>query len=249
MKCGNTREHGSHDHETVAEVRECYGVDSGESQAKSAMYSTMSEKAQKFLSDLLNQFSLELEDGLTPDTISPARGKPILDSLISARRNKAMGKPYKLPDGVLQSANPSRGKSKTRTSTPRIPLPDVPAGYYAVPDWTGKEELKFFRVKRPVEGDWAGRTFMDQVVGGHPEMKCHGAFLRKALEAILEFGPEDAGILYGIKIKQCYSCNRHLTKKASRALSLGRHCAYKRGHGEEWDALNAGFNDEDADDD
>lgn len=259
MKCGHCK--GNHD--KVAEVLECSKVklitnttDSGEveqnrwkrDEARAAKKSSnLSEKQQGFLRDLLRQFNLALEDDLTPETISYDKGKPILNGLVDARRNKATGKPYKFPDGVLQSANPN--KSKTRTSAQRVPLPDVPAGYYSVPDWTGNEELKFFRVKRPTEGDWAGRTFVDHIVGGHPGMKCHGDFMRKALEAILEFGPEDAGILYGIKIKQCCSCNLKLTKKASRALSRGRHCAYKHGQGEEWDALNADFNNEDANDD
>jgi hypothetical protein len=235
----------------VAEVRKCAGKgQSARPQERGvkplAIYKNLSDTQRRYLRDLLAQFNLVLSGDLTVDTISYHDGKKILEGMIAARRLNATGRPYTFPDGVLVSSIPKSGGERT----PKPPkLPDVPPGYYAVPDWTGKEEFKFFRVKVMRKGQWRGRTFVDQVIGGHPELSCSHKLAIEAVNHILEFGIEDAGMLYGLKIKQCCRCNRSLTKKASRVLSMGRHCAYQRGKGEEWDDLNYKFNDADAEDD
>jgi hypothetical protein len=203
--------------------------------------------AQKFLGDLLKQFGLVLTGDMTPETIPWQDGKKILAGLIDARRLKSSSKPYSLPDGVLH--DPKARTSPGSVKRPTQKLPDCLPGYYAVPDWTGKEELKFFWVKvKKGTGPYKGWTFVDQVVGGHVDQPCRGKFAVDAINAILEFGPENAGVLFATRLKHCYKCNKHLTKKASRVLSMGRHCAYQNGQGENWDALNSTYGDEDAED-
>lgn len=257
FKCGHCK--GRHD--TVAEAQQCF---KNKRQAKGddspatpdfikddvdAQTEHMRPGAQKFLGDLLRQFGLVLTGGMTPETIPWQDGKKILHALIDARRLKATSKPYSLPDGVLHDPKARTSPSSVRQPT-RKRLPDCPPGYYAVPDWTGKEELKFFWVKvKKGTGPYAGWTFVDQVIGGHVDQPCRGKFAIEAIKAILEFGPENAGILYATKLRNCYRCNKHLTKKASRIVSMGRYCAYQNGQGETWDALNATYNDEDAEDD
>jgi hypothetical protein len=207
----------------------------------------MRPSAQKFLSDLLRQFGLVLANNMTPETIPWEDGKKVLHSLIDARRLKSSGKPFAYPDGVLQ--DPRARTSPGSVKRPAQKLPDCEPGYYAVPDWTGEEELKFFWVKiKKGTGPYAGWTFIDHVVGGHVDQPCRGKFAVDAINAILEFGPDNAGILFATKFKHCYKCNKSLTKKASRVLSMGRHCAYQNGAGEEWDALNATYGDADAED-
>jgi hypothetical protein len=211
-------------------------------------YEFLSMGQQKFLGDLLRQFGLVLASGQDINKISYADGKKILAGLIDARRLKATNQPYSLPDGVLHDPQAKNMPGKVRQPT-RQRLPDCAPGYYAVPDWTGKEELKFFWVKvKKGTGPYAGWTFIDQVVGGHADAPCKGKFAVDAINAILDFGPDDAGILFADKFKHCYKCNRSLTKKASRILSMGRYCAYQNGKGEEWDALNTTYNDADAED-
>jgi Family of unknown function (DUF6011) len=120
-----------------------------------------------------------------------------------------------------------------------------------VPDWTkpNSKELKFFWVKvKKGTGPYTGWTFIDQVVGGHVDAPCRGKFAVDAINAILDFGPEDAGVLYATKLKHCWKCNKHLTKKASRVLSMGRKCADDNGMGEDWDAVNSNYGDADAED-
>jgi hypothetical protein len=102
--------------------------------------------------------------------------------------------------------------------------PDIPAGHYAVKSLTGNNDLDFYRVDRPQEGRWAGRTFVKRIIGGNPDEQVRGKIARQALEAIQNAGPEEAMALYGREIGQCGKCNRHLTDEKSRALGIGPVC-------------------------
>jgi hypothetical protein len=104
------------------------------------------------------------------------------------------------------------------------PMPDVPAGYYAVPSG-GHNDLVFLRVDRPTEGRWTGYTFLRTVVGGHPDRRVPRAQVRGYLEAILQQGATKAAQTYGREIGRCGRCNRHLTDETSRARGLGPDCA------------------------
>jgi uncharacterized protein DUF6011 len=234
MKCG----HCKGDHETVTQVRKCAGIkETGNTKTRSLPRSRATEgddadltlKQQKFLSDLLAEFGLELQgahDGMNPATIDYQSGKRILDGLVDARRFKATGRSFTLPAGVRQLAHPEQGKPRERTVT-RQPMPDVPAGHYAVPAaLLGYEvnDLYFYRVDRPTEGPFRGRTYVKAIVGGHPDHRVNYKASVKALEAILKFGVEDAGILYGTQLGRCRKCNRHLTDELSRALGIGPEC-------------------------
>ena len=245
FKCG----HCGNKHDTVKEAQQCFeSKRQNKDDSQTVQAETMRPGAQKFLGDLLRQFGLVLTNDMTPETIPWQDGKKILHGLIDARRLKATNQPYSLPDGVLHDPKARTSPSSVKRPT-RDRLPDCPSGYYAVPDWTGEEELKFFWVKvKKGHGPYAGWTFVDQVVGGHVDHPCSGKLAIDAINAILEFGPDDAGILFATKFKHCYKCNKSLTKKASRTLSMGRHCAYQSGQGEEWDALNLTYGDADADD-
>jgi hypothetical protein len=103
-------------------------------------------------------------------------------------------------------------------------LPEVPEGYYAVPSRTGNNDLDFFSVDRPTEGRWNGYVFVKRVIGGHVDTPVRGSEARLALEAIIEFGVEEAGVLYGREIGRCYVCNRTLTDDLSRELGIGPVC-------------------------
>jgi uncharacterized protein DUF6011 len=232
-KCGHCK--GRHD--TAEEGRQCAeskrrnkGDDTPPTpdfikQDVDAQVGTLNEKSQEFLRDLLNQFGLILAGGLTPATIDWQAGKKILAGLIDARRLKAAHKPWSLPDGVLH--DPNANSARFRGPTQRN-LPDVPAGHYAVPSLSGNNDLDFFRVVRPTEGQWAGHTFVNRVIGGRQDSPIRGKAAKQALEAILELGVEDAGILYGTTLGRCRDCNRHLTDELSRALGIGPECRSRK---------------------
>lgn len=107
------------------------------------------------------------------------------------------------------------------------PLPDVPEGHYAIQSLTGNNDLDFFRVDRPTEGDWKGKTYVKRVIGGHPDSNIRFTQYRTVLQAILDAGPEKAGFAYADAIGRCYKCNRHLTDDDSRARGMGPDCASK----------------------
>lgn len=114
---------------------------------------------------------------------------------------------------------PKSTKNALKTS-----LPDVPAGFYAVPSRTGNNDLDFFRVDRPEDGKWAGYTFVKRVIGGHDDQRVRGTEMRLALEAILATGVDQARQTYGVEIGRCAICNRHLTDDESRAFGIGPTC-------------------------
>lgn len=114
-----------------------------------------------------------------------------------------------------------------RKSAPKVQtqnLPEVPEGYFAVPSRTGNNDLDFFSVDRPSEGRWAGYVFVKRVIGGHVDTPVRGSEARLALEAIVEYGIEEAGVLYGREIGRCYVCNRTLTDEVSREMGIGPTC-------------------------
>jgi hypothetical protein len=113
------------------------------------------------------------------------------------------------------------------TTVPTNRYPDVPAGRYAVASRTGNNDLDFYKVDRPTEGKWAGRTFVKRIIGGHDDTPVRGAEARQALQAIVNAGTFAAGALYGQTIGECGRCGRHLTDETSRAQGYGPECITK----------------------
>lgn len=121
---------------------------------------------------------------------------------------------------------PSQGGQLSPVTTP-----DVPAGYYAVPSKTGNNDLDFYRIDRPTEGKWAGRTFVKRVIGGHEPQRIKWAEQVTALKQITAAGVIESGQLYGQTIGQCANCHRHLTDEVSRSRGYGPDCWSQRTSG------------------
>lgn len=115
-------------------------------------------------------------------------------------------------DGGCQAVAPA---------APRAEQPDVPAGHYAI-ESTGHNDLAFYRVDRPTEGTYAGRTFVKLVVGGHPDQNVPRSHVTGILARISQ-DPE-AAARYGQELGRCYNCNRTLTDETSRELGIGPEC-------------------------
>lgn len=224
-------------HDTVSEARQCFSNNGTVTTKKRPeIFTNLSDGQQSYLGDLLGQFYLTLDGEVTVQTIGYVDGKRILDGLIDARRLKTMDRPFSFPPGVSMMPHPPKAKERTPT---RPPLPDVPDGRYAIPDETGNNDLRFYRVKH---GKKAGQIFVDEIIGGHVDQAVSYKASRPILQAILDLGPDVAGILYSQETKDCYNCGIHLTKMASRELCLGPDCADAKGLGEEWRALDVKFN-------
>lgn len=113
-------------------------------------------------------------------------------------------------------------------STARPSLPKVEPGRYALRDVDGyKNEVAFFKVDRPIEGRWAGQTFVKQYRSDE-ELPVRGDGARKVLELIAQ-DPKSAMILYGTETSKCGHCGRRLTDDESRARGIGPVCAEKMG--------------------
>lgn len=103
-------------------------------------------------------------------------------------------------------------------------VPEVPAGHYAV-EIDGV--LKFYKVDRPTEGRWAGRTFV-KVQASDDLYAVRGAGAAAVLKAIAA-DPKTAMLRYGQEIGSCGHCHRTLTNEESRAAGIGPVCRGKMG--------------------
>jgi len=105
-------------------------------------------------------------------------------------------------------------------------LPDIPAGRYAVHGRDGV--LRFLRVDRPAEGNWAGHTFVS-VQHSDDFHRLHNDQPLKALRAIEAYGAREASVLYGVELGVCGVCGRTLTNEESRLVGIGPVCQAKAG--------------------
>lgn len=102
--------------------------------------------------------------------------------------------------------------------------PDVAQGHYAVERLDDTNDLDFYRVDRPEEGKWAGRTFVKQIIGGRPAERVEYREVASVLQRIVDADPAAAAVRYGREIGRCARCNRELTDETSRASGYGPDC-------------------------
>jgi hypothetical protein len=221
VKCGRCSQY----HENAADVRKCFNGENVASEAPQRKASEcLSPKQVNMVVILMRKLGLVWNSPTPIEQLAKwAEGRTLIDQLKAAEEDQAHGKPWSVPEGTQVSA---RKPSETgeRSVSPRKPFPDVPAGHYAVPSLTGNNDLDFFRVDRPTEGAWKGRTFVKRVIGGKPDSPVLGRTAREALETIMKAGVEEAGFRYGQELGRCRRCNRHLTDELSRQLSIGPDC-------------------------
>lgn len=117
----------------------------------------------------------------------------------------------------------------------REELPDVADGRYAIqhPEVT-EGVLKFYKVKKPTEGRWAGFVFLDAGRGGnHGDLQWTAikdvSYKKQVLELINQ-NPREAGERFGREVGACYNCGRSLTDETSRALGIGPDCRGRLGY-------------------
>ncbi|URC18151.1 hypothetical protein SEA_ZENTENO07_50 [Mycobacterium phage Zenteno07] len=116
-------------------------------------------------------------------------------------------------------------------STVEAPAADVevPAGRYALEleDSTVGNDLAFYKVDRPTEGKWAGRVFVNQIVG--PEERAVRGKAAATILARIAADPAAASIRYGHAVQKCGVCHTRLTNKVSREAGIGPDCRKKYG--------------------
>lgn len=120
------------------------------------------------------------------------------------------------------------------TSTPEpfkaTPLPEVPAGRYALKDTDplASNKVHFYKVDRPTEGRWAGWVFLAVLASDEKHPIKHRDTKRQILSRIAE-DIQGSMLLYGTEIGACGHCGRTLTNDESRARGIGPVCLAKMG--------------------
>jgi hypothetical protein len=225
MRCGNCKAN----HETVLEVRDCYKISRPITVLDQGWRADPATKNQRnFLNNLRKQNNLPA----IPDEQGLTKGQATQDIdhwvKLAESQPKVVRPRTAWPEASIEEEDEylDRGQVRKVTDGTR-PSVDIPAGHYAVASLTGNNDLDFFRVDRPTEGRWAGRTYVKRVVGGKPDSKVFGKTGEQVLQAIWDAGIGDSAKLYGTELGQCSRCNRHLTDELSRSLGIGPDCRNK----------------------
>jgi hypothetical protein len=226
MKCGKCKE----DHDSVAEVRVCYGIVDADGPVDVAFENvtvTVGQTDERPITEkqynLIQKLRAERGIEVLPESYSQA----------IAQYKLAWAKYVEIPRlfAIRPSVAPAQVKDGSASQM------DVPEGRYAIDSLTGNNDLDFFKVDRPMEGKWAGYTFVKQIVGGHPEYAVKGSRKNRVLQGILDAGVDNSAMAYSRATSTCNKCGIDLTKYASRVLGKGHTCADKCGQGAEWNSI------------
>lgn len=114
-----------------------------------------------------------------------------------------------------------------RPNSPVAPKLKIDQGYYAVVDPLDST-LKFYQVRTPKEGKWAGYVFLSQVSGDN-KIPMKNKLDRDRIFAELVKNPLEALKRFGKEIGQCGHCRKQLTDEESRAFGIGPVCRGKLG--------------------
>lgn len=198
MRCGK-----GHDHGSVAEVKACYGLGSGESGATATL--TADFRPNKFAGTCV---------------------------LCGAKVSEGEGRIDRKDSGSGWNVSHLSGECPVRKATAtdeagKVPAPAtdesaVPGGYYATESLTGRNDFDFWLV---TEGTRNPRIrFVKRVIGGSPNERVHRSTASVALAAILREGIDKTGLRFGLELGRCRKCGKHLTDETSRSLGIGPKC-------------------------
>lgn len=124
----------------------------------------------------------------------------------------------------------SRGVDRSK------PIPDVPDGRYAVKDQEG--QLKFYRVWKPMQGKWAGWTFL-AVYSSDDEYPIKNPNTKRFILEQIAVDPALSARMYGRHYKRCSDCNKGLTNRVSRLLDIGPVCGGHHYNPEIWKSIKS----------
>lgn len=125
------------------------------------------------------------------------------------------------PDKPAEAARVHAGTALSGEAKPA----DLKDGYYALKNVEGhKNEITFYRLRTPKQGNWTHMQFIDQVVGHGKRYPVRGDARAKIQNLIREQGAVQAQQLYGQEIGACGRCGRELTDDTSRRFGIGPDC-------------------------
>ena len=159
--------------------------------------------------------------------ITDDQRKALLDSLpfasrlsIAASIQMLTGLPWEEKRPFI----PYRRQVPARPITPRVV---VPQGYYAIVS-PYDNILKFFQVRTPNKGKWAGYVFVSSVSGSN-KLNIRDQATREAILEEIAKNPTEALKRFGQEIGECGHCRKQLTDAESRTFGIGPVCRKKLG--------------------
>lgn len=219
IKCTNGGT--AHTHESVAEVKMCWGAPAQEEPNAAAVMDNLtgvkttvnppSTKQVAYALDLLSH-------RVWPDEFSEEDLKGMERRQVST-----------LIEGLLKAPKKRLEKGATSPKS-KQQFEDIPDGRYALafeekgnpdPVW------KFFQVKHGHT-----HTFLDMLIGSpgqYRHQKLYGVAADKILRQIRSKTPRQASIDFGLKSETCGVCSSPLTNKESLDYGIGPKCRARRG--------------------
>ena len=142
-----------------------------------------------------------------------------------------------LIDTLIADRDRARARrQRRRVEVSELHTPDVPASRYALDNGAGS--LDFVQVDRPTKGRWAGRTFVERLIGSPGDFRkvrlprdAQQDFLARIAADRFEdagrslAGSEAAAVRFSRHFTVCAACLSPLTDDDSRARGLGPVCA------------------------
>ena len=115
-----------------------------------------------------------------------------------------------------------RGAIDAAAPKVKTDAPSVANGRYAI---TLADKLRFFRIKTPSEGNWAGFTFVDELTGGLSLNTFPVKNKASKLEILMAIAADDGALArFGQELGICGVCGSPLTDATSRELGIGPIC-------------------------
>jgi hypothetical protein len=227
--CGNCKQTG----QTIDHIRSCHSA-AGYTLTEERPQPTAKRDAKPSvpLTEKQRSFLLKLSAAKIADWDGSAEQVAVIDRLSKSEASRAISRLLDAPDQPAKSsANPALSN-----------FPDIPAGAYALEEsWStdtngdGADEgiaVQFYKVDRPTEGRWAGRTFVKALFGAPRnwrEEKLNFSVQLAVANKINKIGAEECARLFGQKSECCGSCYSPLSKQQSRAAGYGETCAGNNG--------------------
>lgn len=235
MKCG----HCKLDHDTVTQVRECYGQPTNPTELVTPYASTAQQldahayhanaKLAEPATAAQRSYIISLAEGRevpVSGTVETAMHIRLAEHLLGdpeysmSKREASAAITWlrTLPISVrLEAAAKKAGTSQQHET--------VLEGRYAVET---PDVVKFYKVDRPTEGKWTGYVFVKMLVGSPgdwSEYPIKGAAREAVFIAIESAGVRESAVLFGRKTQRCGRCMSPLSDPRSRAAGYGQHCA------------------------
>jgi hypothetical protein len=219
IKCGNCKTY----HNTVAEVRVCFGATSVSGSAGDFINSQQPEWDWGGDAPLLPPMT-QLEEDLEIQRREREEDRRVAE--YKSRRDSR----------DLSGFNPSHiggnrsMPSQTTWATVNKAaegLPNIKSVHYAIRNPDG--EFRFYRVDKPQSGRWAGKTFIKVQASDEYHRLSSGPVEQLRIINEILVDPRKAAEDYGHEIGSCAICNRTLTDPESIERGIGPICAGKEG--------------------